>query len=244
MLAGKPLWAVDDYNFVIRLRPDEPSTYDYLSYAFEDADSFDKAIEATNSFLNKVSPMDKPSVNAAKTRVRYLQDIKAAMMSAQGAKLKLPLSTTAADGSVVSDIERQDIISGVSLMEAYNSKDLNKVRAVQLEARYLPDDQIYKFLANSKDWTLQAVEVLSSTETRITARMVFTRETSNSNSIGRNFSYTIHLTTLCYLDGQWRFVRLPKEMGLDLFSIMQVAEKSEKRFGVNDMSKWSGLSLN
>ncbi|BBB93366.1 MAG TPA: tetratricopeptide repeat protein [Methylomusa anaerophila] len=242
MLAGKPLSAADDYNYVIRLKPNEPSTYNYLSYAFEDADCFDKAIEANDNYLNKVSSLNNPSVNDANTRVKYLQDLKAALTSAKEKKTKLPPSTTAVDGSVVNSIERQAIVSGVSLMEAYNSKDLNKVRAVQLETRYLPDDQINKFLGNSKDWTLQAVEVLSSTETRITARMVFSRETSNQNYLGRNFSYTIHLATLCFMDGQWRFIRLPKERGLDLFSTMQVAEKSAKRFGVDDLSKWTGLS--
>jgi tetratricopeptide (TPR) repeat protein len=241
-LAGQAQLAVNDYNYALRLKPDRPNTYYLLSLALEDMDAIDDAIEAINNYLNRASSVDQ-FLESGKNRLRYLQDLKITLSTAPRAIPKLPPGITAADGTTVSSAERQAIIIGVTLTDAFNSKSLDKLRAINVATRYVSDDQLTNALEKSTGWILRSVEVFSFTGIRMKVRMFYTSEKLYPDLTGETLSTAIIIDTLYYLDGRWRVFRESREIGIDNVSALQVMEKARKRYGVDDLSKWPGLSL-
>jgi hypothetical protein len=133
----------------------------------------------------------------------------------------------------------------LDLFDAYNAKDFNKVKQIDLRARNVTDTPKNRFLATMGDarkFTLHYVGVSVAEPELIAGRFLYSYETKVEGQIGKTVPQVIaNFVVVKYLGSWWvGAVRAyhGKEKGLNYFrSVFELKEKSKRKYGVEDLTR-------
>jgi tetratricopeptide (TPR) repeat protein len=232
---GKPGPALADCQAVLRLAPHIYPAYWLMYEAYSQLGQQDNALRAIARYMN-YAPLNDPRRAQAKQLLAQVQIKEIDPPVPIDRNPTLLHGAVAADGSAISGQERQAIRTGVRLMAAYSSKDPRQIREIDVRTRTAPDSQVAAVFANTKDWTLHAVEVVAYKNGVITARLVVSHEVTGSGRVGKTINHTAYIYRLAYVEGMWRAIQVTDEIGKDLFDTIKIAGQAAKRFGTENLA--------
>lgn len=131
-------------------------------------------------------------------------------------------------------------------MEAFNEKDLVKLRAIDTMALKLPREEFDAWLAGWGNFTLHYVEATNifgprSTGATIEGICLYSRDRENSMAISGNRQYTVMKFTLAKNAGKWQFAATETyraKPGEDMEAVVEdYLTRAQERFGTTDLAK-------
>lgn len=147
----------------------------------------------------------------------------------------------------ISPEDREAIRLLLARMDAFNQRDLAKLRAVDLVARGLSWEQFHSWETGWGNYTLHYVEATSPGGTKpgehvIAGYCLYSRERVNSMALSGNTQYTIMNFTLTKKDGAWLFTETSAYKplaGQDIEPLLaDLLAKAKKRFGTTNLAEW------
>lgn len=145
--------------------------------------------------------------------------------------------------------ERQAVPLLLERMNAFNSKDLVKLRTIDEVAKGLTSEQFNTWLDDNGKFTLHYVEAQPDPNSPTTASTIngfclYSRQRLNSIAISGNVNYSLMQFTLTKTNDVWMFTATgsykPDDVvDMDKF-ISELLEKSKIKFGTTDLSAWKG----
>jgi hypothetical protein len=148
----------------------------------------------------------------------------------------------------VSPEEREAIRQLLIRMDAFNNRDLAKLREIDLVARSLTQEQFDSWRAGWGKYTLHYVEAAipdghKPGESLIAGYCLYSRERVDSMAISGNSQLTIMNFTLSKKDGAWVFTQTstfkPDDPDKDIDALIdELLEKAKQRFGTTNLAEW------
>ena len=155
-------------------------------------------------------------------------------------------SMIANDGSSITAEEREMIRALLPFFVAITNKDAKTMRKIHPAIRNMTDEQLVSRFATVKNYTFHGLESVSFNGQTLKARAIYSAEVIIPRSIGKNiadFQTDVGLIREgdTWVISEWNQIRgngTEMEYFQDIFARIANAEK---RYGVNDLSKWNGL---
>lgn len=147
----------------------------------------------------------------------------------------------------VSPEERDAITLLLARMDAFNQKDLTKLRQIDQVARSLTQEQFASWQSGWGKYTLHYVEAtvpngLRPGEKVIAGYCLYSRERVDSMAISGNIQHTIMNFVISKKDGTWVFTEtstFKPEPGQDMDAIQaELLNKAKQRFGTTNLAEW------
>jgi hypothetical protein len=156
-----------------------------------------------------------------------------------------------ADAAAIDETGQYDVYEKVAinrfldLFDAYNAKDFNKVKQIDLRAKKVTDTPKNRFLAtmgDAKQFTLHYVGISFAGPEIIAGRFLYSYETKVEGQIGKTVPLVISNFVLVKYLGSWWVGAVRayhgKEKGLNYFrSVIELKEKSKQKYGVEDLKR-------
>jgi hypothetical protein len=153
-----------------------------------------------------------------------------------------------ADTAVINETGQYDAYEKVAinrfidLFGAYNAKDFNRVKQIDLRTKNVTDTPRNRFLATmsaAEKFTLHFVGISYADPELIAGRFLYSYETTLKGHLGKTIPLAIeNFILLHYLDSWWVVGIRPyhsKERGLNFFRYTaELKEKSQEKYGVED----------
>ena len=114
------------------------------------------------------------------------------------------LSNVAPIATSISAEERRAIYVLLKRMDAFNTKDLNKLQQIDTVARKLTKEQFGSWVNKYDNFTLQYVDISYSDSTSITGSCYYTRELVNGMTLHGNTDLTGMTFTLSQTQNGWK----------------------------------------
>ncbi|BBB90979.1 MAG TPA: hypothetical protein PKA28_10435 [Methylomusa anaerophila] len=151
------------------------------------------------------------------------------------------------DGSIISAEERELIQGLVPYFNAINNKDFQKVKSIRLSQRNLPEEELRVRYANVK-FILNGVEDVSYNNGMLKAVIIYIVEFIKPGTAEKNYNWNKCDVILIRQENSWvigNWFPIENILPANARSIQAMFDmntKFVKRYGVDDLSKWSGLS--
>lgn len=154
-----------------------------------------------------------------------------------GREYKYPAAVAAADGGSVAGEDRQAAAVMVKVFAAYNAKKPDQIKKVDWRYRDMADDEVAAKFAQVEGFALHDIRLGAAAADTLVAEALYSFKAANDPAV----YYSITGVVLLCRDGIWGVAEtmpLPEKTAADL---AKQAQAAEKRFGVADLSQWSGL---
>jgi len=141
--------------------------------------------------------------------------------------------------------DREAIKVLVTRMDAFNSKDLAKLKSVDVVAKGLTAEQFDAWIADYGQFSLHYVDTSPAIAgTTINGVCVYSRQHSNSIDLFNGANYTVMNFTLSKIDNIWKFTAASSyvpEIGTSMDQVISdMLDKANEKYGTTDLATWKG----
>jgi len=138
--------------------------------------------------------------------------------------------------SVISNDERSAIHVLLKRMDAFNSKDLEKLQQFDTASRHLSKEQFNSWLDRYGNFRLRYVEIFSANSTTITGACFYTRELVNGMTLNGNIQLAPTTFTLTMTSDGWKLSESGTYMNGYELSQDEILAKAKSKYGVDDLA--------
>ncbi|MDR3563522.1 MAG: hypothetical protein P4N59_19095 [Negativicutes bacterium] len=134
-------------------------------------------------------------------------------------------------------------------MDAFNTKNLDKLQAIDVMASGLTAEQFNSWIGSYDRFTLQYFETTATTHpvimgSPITGMCLYARERLNSIALSGNIQYTLMSFTLTKNPDGWKFTSIgpytPEgDVDMDKF-VDELLKKTKDKYGTTNLAAWKG----
>lgn len=144
----------------------------------------------------------------------------------------------------VSEEDRQAIKLLLQRLDAFNNKDLAKLRQVDIMARSLTEEQLSGWLSGYGHFLLHYVETVKVEPNTIAGFCLYSRQLTNGMAVSGNVQHSLMQFTLKKIDGKWLIAetagyKMNEEVDADRY-LSELKARSAVKFGTDDLAKWKG----
>lgn len=239
--------AISEYAITLKKNPSIILAHFNSGRSYESLEDFPNAIESYKKYIQLASPGD-PNIAQAKeylSRAETGMLVKAVINHKEGYKQ----STLPSNNSAIAP-EEKELVRGIwPFFSAVNTKDFQSMEKLHWGSRRPSESELSTRFFSVNSYTLHGVENVFQNGNSLTGVVLYTADMSVPNNIGKTILPCMSNVELIKEGNVWHiksWVLIRAEKGREgemkyfneVFAKMSLAEK---RYGVKDLSKWSGL---